>query len=76
LEQELKSLGESISLMLTKKQIFISSFSTESDSLIQWITYSKSKVGYCIAFDKNELLSGNLSREYCGFQNGIYNKTE
>ena len=76
LEQEFKSLVENVSSILKKKQIFISSFSTEEDSLIHWMTYAKSKIGYCIAFDKNELLSGNPSREYCDFQSVSYNKVE
>lgn len=76
LRQELKSLGENVSSILKKKQIFITSFSTEPDSLIHWMTYAKTKVGYCIAFDKNELLSSNPSIAEYNFEKVSYKKYE
>lgn len=41
---------------LTNRDLYITSFSSQGDSLRQWMSYSPQNAGYCLVFDSERLL--------------------
>ncbi|HWV08456.1 MAG TPA: DUF2971 domain-containing protein, partial [Pseudomonas sp.] len=51
-----KILPRFIQENLTERDLYITSFSSQGDSLRQWMAYSPQNAGYCLVFDSEQLL--------------------